>query len=143
MDGITAWADWRLRGMPSYLKGTGISLEGQCICWNTPSGIGQHKMESFLGGPSYRFEKWYRVRPYVKYMIGFGGMYFTVPNPYYTHDTRTIYAPGAGADVRLWKQLAVRADYEYQYWPNLFPNTSNPQGFTLGTTWDFGARAPQ
>jgi hypothetical protein len=143
MGGITAWADWRLRRVPSPLKGVGISLEGQCICWNTPSGIGQHKLQAFLGGPSYRFERWHRVRPYGKYMIGFGGVYFTTQNPSYNHDTRVIYSLGGGADVLFWKQLAVRADYEYQFWPDLFGKTSNPQGFTMGAVWDFGARAPQ
>jgi Outer membrane protein beta-barrel domain len=144
MGGITVWADWRLRGMPGLFKGIGISAEGQCICWNVPSNLnGQHKLQAFLGGPSYQFERWERVRPYLKYMIGFGGMYFTVQDPYYTHDTRVIYAPGGGADVHVWNKLAVRGDYEYQFWPNMFPGTSNPNGFTLGTIWDFGFRPPR
>jgi len=143
MDGITVWADWRLRGMPGFLKGLSISAEGQCICWNVPD-IGKHKLEAGLGGPSYRYERWERVRPYVKYLIGFGGMTFTITSmPSYTHDTRVIYAPGGGADIRVWNKLAVRGDYEYQFWPNLFPNTSNPNGFTIGAVWDFGIRPPQ
>jgi hypothetical protein len=143
MDGITVWADWRLRGMPHHLEGLGISVEGQCICWNSPSVVGHHKMEAGLGGPSYRFQKWTRIRPYGKFLIGFGGIYFDVGDPHYTHDTRTIYAPGGGADVRLWKQLALRTDYEYQFWPNMFPNTINPNGISVGAVWDFGARAPR
>jgi hypothetical protein len=36
---------------------------------------------------------------------------------------------------RLW----VRADYEYQIWPNLLGDGRNldPQGFTLGVSYDF------
>ena len=140
MDGITVWADWRLRGLPGLWKGLGISAEGQCICWNVPDGIGQHKLEAGLGGPSYQFERWKRVRAYAKYMVGFGGVTFLTENPNYSHDTRVITAPGGGADVYLWNKLAVRADYEYQFWPDLFGKTSNPNGFTLGAAWDFGYR---
>jgi len=143
MDGITVWGDWRLHRMPGLLKGLGISAEGQCICWNVPDGLGRHKLEAGLGGPSYRFERWERVRPYAKYLIGFGAMSFTTENPYYTHDTRVIYAPGGGADVRFWNKLLVRGDYEYQFWPDLFGKTSNPNGFTLGAVWDFGIRSYQ
>ena len=147
MTGIGAWADWRLRGMPGHLKGLSISAEGQWIPWNIPSGIGNHELEAVLGGPSYHIQKWERVKPYAKFFLGFGGVYFTTNDPYYNHDTREIYAPGAGADIKVWNNLAVRVDYEYQYWPNLFPTsahpngaTSNPNGFTFGTVWDFGGR---
>jgi Outer membrane protein beta-barrel domain len=138
-DGMTVWADWRLRGMPSYLKGLSISLEGQYIGWGVPSDIGNHKQEAGLGGLSYKFGKWHRVRPYVKGLIGFGGIYFQTYDPYYTHDTRVIYAPGIGADIRAWRNLGVRVDYEYQFWPNMFgPNALNPNGVTVGAVWDFG-----
>jgi len=143
MDGITVWADWRFRALPSHWKGLGVSVEGQYIAWNIPEGLGQHKLESGLGGPSYQFQSWHRIRPYVKYLIGFGGMYFVTEDPFYTHDTRVIYAPGGGADVRVWNKLALRIDYEYQYWPNLFRgHTSNPNGVTVGAVWDFGIRSP-
>jgi hypothetical protein len=142
MDGITAWADWRFRGLPHYLKGLGVSLEGQCICWNVPEDIGKHKLQAGLGGPSYRYERWQRVRPYGKFLIGFGGVYFNFYNTNYSHDTRVFTAPGGGADVYVWHKLAMRGDYEYQSW-SLFGQTSNPNGFTLGAVWDFGMRSPQ
>jgi hypothetical protein len=140
MTGITGSVDWRLRGLRSPLNGLSISAEGQWIPWHIPSGIGNHELEAILGGPSYHFQRWDRVQPYAKYFIGFGGVYFTTQDPYYNHDTRVIYAPGGGADVRLWNNLAVRVDYEYQFWPNLLGNTSNPNGFTVGGVWDFGGR---
>jgi hypothetical protein len=140
MTGIGASVDWRLRGMPHYLNGLSVSAEGQWINWNKPD-IGKHELQVGSGGPSYHFQKWDRIQPYVKYFIGFGGIYFTdTRTPYYSHDTRVIYAPGIGADLRVWNNLGVRVDYEYQFWPNLFGNTSNPNGFTIGGIWDFGGR---
>lgn len=60
-----------------------------------------------------------------------------VGNPHYTHDTRDVFASGGGLNYRLVHQLWVRADYEYQMWPDLFKKTLEPQGFTLGASYDF------
>jgi opacity protein-like surface antigen len=139
--GITVWADYRFQGLPGSLKGFGLSAEGEHLAWGAPE-LGNHKMDAGLGGASYRYPRWDRVRPYLKFMIGFGGVSFeNAVDPNYTHDTRTIYAPGGGADIHAWKNFEVRVDYEYQFWPDMFRDHSlNPSGFTLGAVWDFGIR---
>jgi opacity protein-like surface antigen len=93
-----------------------------------------------MGGPTYTYtlRDFRRLRFYGKGMIGFGGINFP-PYGSYSHDTRTIWAPGFGAEYRAWNSFWVRADYEYQYWPNLFGrgNTLNPHGLTIGMVYDF------
>ena len=139
MGGITAWADWRLSGLPGYLKGLEISAEGHHIDYFRPAEVSRMRQDSGLGGVSYQFSKWSRVRPYGKYLIGFGSIYFpTMPNGY-NHDTRIILAPGGGIDIRLSHRLSIRGDYEYQYWRQIFgQHDLNPNGFSAGIVWDFG-----
>jgi len=73
---------------------------------------------------------------------GFGGISFeNKRDPLYTHDTRTIFALGGGADIHVWNKVSIRADYEYQWWRQLFgPHDLNPNGFTIGGVYDFGRR---
>jgi hypothetical protein len=120
------------------LNGLGIELEWRSIFFNIPSEIPGHRMDTGLGGPYYQWRKYERIRPYGKYMFGFGSLDF--PNgTNYTHDTRTIYAPGAGVDILIWRGVQARVDYEYQFWPNLFgPNSLTPNGFSFGAEYDFG-----
>ena len=96
------------------------------------------------GGPTYTWRRLRKFQPYGKYLMGIGSIDFDpLPGapPTYTHDTRTIYAPGGGAQYRVFKSLWVRGDYEYQFWPNLFgAHSLNPNGFTIGAMYDFGGR---
>jgi hypothetical protein len=59
--------------------------------------------------------------------------------PTYRHDNRTITAFGAGADIHAWRELWMRADWEYQLWPGLFGSSNDltPTGITIGAVWDF------
>ena len=90
-------------------------------------------------GPIYRYKRLGRVVPYGKFLFGYGGIDFRfVGAGNYTHDTRNITAPGGGFEYRAFRNLWVRADYEYQFWPDLFGRTSlNPQGFTAGAMCNF------
>jgi hypothetical protein len=140
--GVTAWADWRLRGLPGLASGFGLEAEGRSIFFNEPAVVQGHRMDTGEGGPIYQWRRYDRVRPYAKYLIGFGSIDFPpLPGGHatYTHDTRTILAPGGGADIHLWNGFYVRADYEYQFWLHIFgPNDLNPNGVTLGAVYDFG-----
>lgn len=139
-DGITVWVDWRLPFMPEALKGLGIEAEGRDINWATPSSIPGHRMDTAVIGPAYEWRRRGRVRPFGKYLLGIGSIDF--PNgTYYSHDTRTVYEMGGGADVRLWSRFSVRAEYDYQYWHKLFQNDLTPQGVTVGVVYDFGMRS--
>jgi len=142
MIGITAWADWRFKHMPGYLRGLGVEIEGHHIAYKVPEEIGKMKQDSGLGGVIYQYRHYDHVQPYAKGLGGFGGISFeNKRDPLYTHDTRTIFALGGGADIHVWNKVSIRADYEYQWWRQLFgPHDLNPNGFTIGGVYDFGRR---
>jgi opacity protein-like surface antigen len=140
-DGVTLWVDWRLPGLPGALKGLGVEFEGRDINYATPSTLPGHRMDTALGGPVYQWRRKGRIRPYAKYLLGIGSIDF--PNgTNYQHDTRTVYEPGGGVDVRFWSRLSVRAEYDYQFWHQIFgPNDLTPQGVSFGVVYDFGMRS--
>jgi opacity protein-like surface antigen len=142
MIGITGWADWRLPFRERYLSGLGVEVEGREIDWDKPSDLPKMRQETGLGGPIYILPLHSRrYHLYAKYLVGYGGIYFTSGNPYYTHDTRIIFAPGGGIDYRVWHGLSVRADYEYQFWHQIFGSHDlNPNGPTVGMVYSFGGR---
>ncbi len=142
MIGITAWADWRLRSLPSYFSGLGIQIEGHHIAYDRPASLDKMQQDSGLGGLTYQWRRYDRIHPYAKAMAGFGSIDFgDTVNPLYTHDTRTIMAFGGGADIHAWRGVSVRADYEYQFWHQLFgPHDLTPSGVTVGAVYDFGRR---
>jgi len=140
MEGFTLWGQWRPR--PSgALSGLGIDAEVRDIDYGRSSNTipSNFKQVTFAGGPMYTVRALHNFQPYGKYLFGFGSIDFHVADPYYTHDTRNVYAPGFGFQYRLIHHLWVRADYEYQFWPHFLGNnkTLDPQGFTLGFSYDF------
>jgi len=97
------------------------------------------------GGIIYANRHFHNFHPYGKYLISFGGIDWNNPNPHFRHETRTVTAPGLGVDLRVYRAVWIRADYEYQFWPDIakfMPGTHvlNPQGFRLGVVYDFGRR---
>jgi opacity protein-like surface antigen len=140
MYGITVWAQWRPGDLPRLLDGLGLDIEGRDVNYGRPAALPSNfRMDTLAGGPIYTWRHYRNFQPYGKFLIGFGSIDFTGPNPYYKHDTRTVYAPGFGFQYRLVRHVWVRADYEYQMWPDLFGNnnTFHPQGFTAGVSYDF------
>jgi opacity protein-like surface antigen len=136
--GLTLWFDWRLPHMPSKLDGLGIEFEGRDVNYATPSYLPGHRMTTGLAGPMYEWRRQGRVRPFAKYLMGLGNIDF--PNDSnYQQDTRAVFAPAGGADVRMWKRLSLRGEYEYQYWHAIFgPHDLTPNGFTFGVLYDLG-----
>ncbi|HXS77509.1 MAG TPA: porin family protein [Terracidiphilus sp.] len=136
--GLTLWADWRIPHLPPKLDGLGIEFEGRDVNYATPDYLPGHRMTTGLAGPMYEFRRQSRVRPFVKYLMGIGNLDF--PNKTnYQQDTRVVFAPAGGADVRLWSRFSVRGEYEYQMWHAIFgPHDLTPQGFTFGVLYDFG-----
>ena len=104
----------------------------------TPSYLPGHRMTTGLAGPMYEWRRQGRVRPFAKYLMGLGNIDF--PNDSnYQQDTRAVFAPAGGADVRMWKRLSLRGEYEYQYWHAIFgPHDLTPNGFTFGVLYDLG-----
>jgi len=141
MNGITAWVD--LYPLPGALRDLGFEVEGRDI--NYMRSIPNLREDTGQFGAIYSFSHFAKVHPYGKFLAGVGSMDFPpfpgVPN--YKHDTFTVTTPGGGVELQAYQHLWIRADYEYQQWHNAFgPNSSNPNGITVGAQWDFrGSRS--
>ena len=130
MLGITAWADYNL------FHGLGIEAEGSSIFFAKPDVLTRLRQDTIKGGAIYRARPFFGIRPDVKGLIGLASIDFPSRNPFYTHDTFTMYAVGGGAEYRIWKTVFARVDYEYQFWPKTFgPHTLDPNGYTFGATY--------
>jgi len=133
MIGISGWADYDL------FHGLGIEAEGTTIFADKPESLDRMRQDTIKGGAIYKFHPLFLgVRPYAKSLIGLGSIDFPSRDPNYTHDTYTVIAFGGGAEVRAWRKVFVRGDYEYQFWKDYHgPHTLNPNGFTVGATYYF------
>ena len=138
MLGGTLWGDWYPEQLPAFLHGLGIEAEARDISFNRGTHPSNFREDTGGGGPIYTWRHYQNFQPYVKYLIEFGSIDFRISSiPTYTHDTRQVYSPGIGFEYHVFKGVWARADYEYQFWPNLFGQTLNPQGFTFGATYRF------
>ncbi|HTW78570.1 MAG TPA: outer membrane beta-barrel protein [Terracidiphilus sp.] len=141
MDGFTIWGQWRPRPKGGFLTGLGLDAEVRDLAYGRSNQLpGNFKQTTGSGGPMFTVRVLRDFQIYAKGLVGLGSIDFRVPNlPNYTHDTRNVYSAGGGFNLRLHRQLWLRADYEYQGWPHLFSNTKwlDPQGFTLGFIYDF------
>ncbi|HWE86859.1 MAG TPA: outer membrane beta-barrel protein [Terracidiphilus sp.] len=148
MYGGTIWADYMLTRLPDTLHGLGIEAQGQVITLNRgntrPSNF---RLDVVGGGPIYfvRVRRVPNLRFYAKDIIGYGGIDWNNPDPQFTHETRTINAPGGGFEYRMFGRYLARADYEYQIWPAVGTQRPyyDPQGFTFGVMYDFAYRRPR
>jgi opacity protein-like surface antigen len=144
MEGVTAWVDWNVPHTPSVLSGFGLEIEGRDINFGRPSSLTQMRQDTAEGGPIYTLRHYRDFHPYAKYLIGIGSIDFPhIPGTpsWYTHDTRTVYAPGGGLEYKVFRSIWVRGDYEYQFWPKIFgPHSLNPNGVTVGAMYDFRHR---
>jgi len=138
MIGGTLWINY-FPPVPHLLNGLALDVEGRDINYDRPSVLPNNfRQDTAAGGPIYYWRHFRDFQVYGKGLIGFGSFDFRYySTPYYTHETRTIFAPGGGIMVHGYKHVWVRADYEYQFWPDLFGRTADPQGFTLGAVYDF------
>jgi opacity protein-like surface antigen len=139
MEGITLWLDYTPPNLPGFLRGLDLEIEGRDINYALPSNMSRMRQSTAAGGALYSWRR-YRVVPYAKYLLGMGSLDFPKIGAY-SHDTRAISAPGAGLELRAFRNITLRADYEYQFWPHLFgPNALNPNGFTISSAYDFRLR---
>jgi opacity protein-like surface antigen len=148
LGGTTVWANWGFDLLRPPYDGLGIEIEGRDLNYNhTGSGPLDPKLreETVTGGPIYNLRHYHGFQPYAKFLIGLGGIYFSpfeANFPNYTHDTRTIYAPGVGLNYRFHGAFSIRGDYEYQMWPSFIHNHAlTPYGITIGVLYDFRTRS--
>lgn len=128
MTGITALAD------ATYHLHYGIELEGRTIQFNQFQNL---REDTIAGGPRYVFSAG-KFRPFAKGLIGIGSIDFPDSSlPSYKHDTFAIYEIGAGSDYKLTDKLALRAQWDFQFWPGWAPHGLTPRGATIGLVWRF------
>ncbi len=143
MEGISAWADWYPRRLPSALNGLGIEAEGREIDFGRPAGLSRMRQDTGVGGGIYTWNHFRNFRPYAKFLAGIGSLDFP-PSGTYSHDTFTVLAPGGGVEYRAWHHIWIRGDYEYQFWQQVFgPHDLTPTGFTIGASYDFRSWEPE
>ncbi len=138
LSGATVWADWNFYKLPPLWDGFGIEIEGRDLNFGRTGGDPKLRMDTFEGGLIYTTHFYRRFHPYAKFLFGDGSIDFTV-SPNYSHDTRSMYVPSAGADTRFYENLWLRVNYEYQFWPDFFNHHAfNPHGWDVGVAYDFG-----
>jgi opacity protein-like surface antigen len=143
MEGISAWVDWYPNRLPAVLNGLGIEAEGRDIDFGRPASIPKMRQDTGVGGAIYDWNRFRNFRPYAKYLVGIGSIDFP-PAGTYSHDTFLVLSPGAGVEYRAWRHIWIRGDYEYQYWHHTFGlHDLNPNGFTVGASYDFRPWVPQ
>jgi hypothetical protein len=136
--GPTLWIDWNFYRGPSVLRGLGIEVEGRDLNYTRTGGDPKLRQDTVEGGAIYSCLHYRNFHPYAKFLAGYGSIDFNVNLPGYTHDSRTVYAPGGGVEYRAWRNVWVRSDYEYQFWTDFFHHHAlNPNGLTIGVPYDF------
>lgn len=139
LSGPTLWIDWSFYKGPSLLHGFGIEVEARDLNYDRTGSVPNLRMDTAAGGVVYTLRHYRRFNPYAKFLMGFGSIDFRTNLPYYSHDTRTLYAPGGGVDYRVYRNVSVRGSYEYQFWTDFINHhTLNPQGVTVGVAYDLG-----
>ena len=139
MYGIAIWGQWHPGSLlPRMLDGLALDIEARDIDYGRGNSLPSNfRQDTAGGGPMYTWNRFRNFRPYGKGLIEFGSFDFRTSNPGYTHDTRALWAPGLGFQLRTFPHVWIRADYEYQIWQQMLGKTPDPQGFTLGATYDF------
>jgi len=138
--GLTTWLDWDLDHIPRRLEGLGLEAQARDLYFDRTGDNPNLSEYTLGGGPVYRWRHYRRFQPYGKVVFSLGHITFNnKPGDYYTHDTRTVTAPGGGASYRMWRNVWVRGEYEYQMWPDfLHHHTFNPKGLSVGVSYDLG-----
>jgi opacity protein-like surface antigen len=83
-----------------------------------------------------------------EFLAGFGNADFLTQYQNHYHQTRTVYTAGGGAEFDAYHHLWVRADYEYEWWPDFFITSQSlagtapaaklePNGITVGFSYHF------
>jgi opacity protein-like surface antigen len=142
MVGTTVWADWNFDRAPSFLRGFSVEAEVRDLDHGQPQGQ-KLRQGTAGGGPLYTWRHFSNFHPYGKFLVNLGAMDHIknarLPS-WYQGDIWTIYACGGGVDYRVHQSVWLRTDYEYQFWRVKFFNPNsflNPQGFTVGVSYDF------
>jgi opacity protein-like surface antigen len=135
MQGPVAWASVNI------FHGLGIDVSARSIFINTPLDLTRMQQSTFLGGVYYEGPRIWIMRPFVRAAAGIGVIEFPSNNPKYTRDSYSVGAPSAGLDFKVSNHVALRAQYEYQFWKDYQGvQYLEPQGVTLGVSYALRGR---
>jgi len=141
--GGTLWIDYSPNWVPSFLHGIGIEASVRDISLGRSASQPPNLREDVAeGGVFYSWRHFRSFRPYVKGAGGYGNADYEGSKSARRNESRTISAVGGGVEFRATRRIWVRADYEYQIWPDFFKATKpagllTPQGFTVGALYHF------
>jgi opacity protein-like surface antigen len=140
--GGTVWIDYIPQWLPKRLYGLGLEVEGRDLNYGRDRSQPSNLREDVAGGGViYSWRHYQNLRPYGKFLGGFGNADTLTTSGVRHHDSRALLATGGGLEYRAYRSFWVRADYEYQFWLNYYfytkpPGQLNPQGFTVGVSYD-------
>ena len=108
--GPSAYADFS----PIIWDRMGIEAEGRWLTFNSSQGFREY---NYLIGPRYQFSlpSHGGLHPYVKVLFGQGVIDF--PN-HLAYGRYFAVAPAGGVEIALDRRWRLRAEYEYQIWPD-------------------------
>jgi opacity protein-like surface antigen len=139
LNGGTLWVDY----VPGFLHGVGVEVEARDLRIQSAKTQPIWQIDEAQGGILYSWRHFEKVQPYAKALWGYGNVDHTFYN-FKGHDSRSITVLGGGLEYRIARVIRTRADYEYQFWPDFWKYTTQPQsltpsGFTFGVLYDIGA----
>jgi opacity protein-like surface antigen len=145
--GGSLWIDYNPQWLPGRLNGLGLEVEGRDLSFDRAADQpGNLREDVASGGAIYAWNHYRFVRPYGKFLAGFGNVDYENAEGARFHDSRTVTSAGGGVEVQAFHRVWARADYEYQWWPDFymqqFTNNGqlNPQGITVGVSYHFNQR---
>ena len=117
--GLSAWVD------ADTVRRLGFETEFRRLEYRQTANV---HAETYLTGVRYHLNL-ARIQPYVKVLGGYGHFNF----PYnYAKGSYFVIAGGGGVDYRLNPRWTVRADVEYQSWPQFTYGPMNSIGANIG-----------
>lgn len=142
--GGTLWIDYTLARVPLFLQGLALEVEARDLNYDRSATEGSNlRQDTAGGGVIYSWRHFVKFRPYAKLLAEYGNTDYGEKNGPRGHDSRSFLGAGGGVEYRVMSRLWMRADYEYQSWPNFFKSTVpagrlTPQGITVGAVYRFG-----
>lgn len=140
MMGVNFWVDYRPQFIARHVAGLSVAAELRDLNYHRSASQTKLREDTYQGGFRYEWQRYENVRPYGRVMAGYGSISFPPTSSGYEHDSRAITAFSGGADFRIEGNAWMRADYEYQIWPNLFSTGIHPQGVSVGVIYNFRPR---
>jgi opacity protein-like surface antigen len=146
LGGGTLWLDYQPGYFARHTGGLAIAVQGRDLHMSEPKDQPFLREDVGSGGLMYRWNRFYMFRPYAEGLMGFGNADFLTQFGFHYHQTRTVTTAGGGAEFDAFHRLWVRADYQYEWWPNFFRSgpagkqvlsSLHPNGVSVGVTYHF------